>query len=52
MAWIPIALFTFKILVFGTGMYFAIKWHYDKGRKRKQALLEQQKAAQGQTGGA
>ena len=26
---------TFKLLVFGTGMFFAIKWHYDKGKKKK-----------------
>jgi len=26
---------TFKVLVFGTGMFFAIKWHYDQGKKKK-----------------
>ena len=35
MEWIPIALVTFKILVFGTGMFFAIKWHYDQGAKER-----------------
>lgn len=32
---------TFKVLVLGTGMYFAIKWHYDQGKKGKdrQAVL-------------
>jgi hypothetical protein len=25
-------LFTFKIVVLGTGMFFAIKWHCDKGK--------------------
>ena len=41
MDWIPIVLVTFKALVLGTGMYFAIKWHYDQGKKvkDKRALL-------------
>ena len=30
---IPVILVTFKILVLGTGMFFAIKWHYDQGQK-------------------
>jgi uncharacterized protein YneF (UPF0154 family) len=33
MDWIPIVLVTFKLLVLGTGMFFAIKWHYDQGKK-------------------
>lgn len=33
--WIPIVLVTFKILVLGTGMFFAIKWHYDQGKNGK-----------------
>ena len=36
MDWIPIVLMTFKILVLGTGMFFAIKWHYDQGTKEKE----------------
>ena len=36
MDWIPIVLVTFKVLVFGTGMFFAIKWHYDQGTKKKE----------------
>lgn len=35
MEWIPIVLVTFKVLVFGTGMFFAIKWHHDKEKKNK-----------------
>ena len=31
--WVPIVFGTFKALVLGTGMFFAIKWHYDKGKK-------------------
>jgi hypothetical protein len=33
--WIPIVFVTFKVLVLGTGMFFAIKWHYDQGKKGK-----------------
>ena len=36
MDWIPIVFVTFKVLVFGTGMFFAIKWHYDPGKKEKE----------------
>ena len=35
MDWLPIVLITFKVLVFGTGMFFAIKWHYDQGKKKE-----------------
>lgn len=35
MEWIPIVFVTFKALVLGTGMFFAIKWHYDQGKKGK-----------------
>ena len=37
--WIPIVFVTFKVLVFGVGMFFAIKWHYDQGKKEKRAAL-------------
>lgn len=33
MEWIPIVFGTFKALVLSTGMFFAIKWHYDQGKK-------------------
>lgn len=33
---IPIVLVTFKVLVLGTGMFYAIKWHYDQGQKQKE----------------
>jgi hypothetical protein len=36
MDWIPIVFVTFKFLVLGTGMFFAIKWHYDQGKKEKE----------------
>ena len=35
MDWVPVVFFAFKISVFGTGMFFAIKWHYDKEKKEK-----------------
>ena len=35
MDWIPVVFVTFKVLVLGTGMFFAIKWHYDQGKKGK-----------------
>jgi len=33
--WIPIVFVIFKVLVLGTGMFYAIKWHYDQGKKGK-----------------
>jgi hypothetical protein len=36
MDWIPIVFVTFKALVLGTGMFFAIKWHFDRGQKEKE----------------
>ena len=33
--WIPIVFVIFKVLMFGTCMFFAIKWHYDQGGKGK-----------------
>ena len=35
MDWFPIVAGTFKVLALGTGMFFAIKWHYDQGKKKK-----------------
>ncbi|TFW29058.1 hypothetical protein [Duganella callida] len=33
--WIPVVFVTFKFLVLGTGMFYAVKWHYDQGKKGK-----------------
>jgi F0F1-type ATP synthase membrane subunit a len=33
--WIPIVFVIFKFLVLGTGMFYAVKWHYDQGKKGK-----------------
>ena len=35
MEWFPVVAVTFKVLVLGIGMFFAIKWHYDQGKKGK-----------------
>ncbi len=32
--WVPVVFVTFKVLMFGTCMFFAIKWHYDQGKKK------------------
>lgn len=41
MDWVLIVFALFKGLVFVTGMYFAIKWHYDREKKwaDRRALL-------------
>lgn len=38
--WIPVLLVTFKLLVLGIGMFYAIKWHYDQGKKDKDKKKE------------
>lgn len=35
MEWIPIVFVTFKLLALATGMFFAVKWHYDQGKKEQ-----------------
>lgn len=40
MDWTPIVFVIFKLLVLGTGMFFAIKWHYDQGNKEKDRVVE------------
>ena len=39
MDWIPAVFIAFKALVFGTGMFFAIKWHYDQGKKQEMRVV-------------
>ncbi|MCS0590924.1 hypothetical protein ACFQ09_12955 [Massilia norwichensis] len=36
MEWIPTVFVAFKLIVLGIGMFFAIKWHYDQGKKGKE----------------
>jgi hypothetical protein len=31
--WIPVVFVVFKFAVLATGMYYAVKWHYDQGKK-------------------
>jgi hypothetical protein len=40
MDWIPVVFVTFKVFALGAAMFFAIKWHYDRGEKgeRRAAL--------------
>lgn len=50
MDWIPLVFVTFKLAVFGTGMFFAIKWHYDKqenAKDRRAVLVATGKVAAG-----
>ena len=39
MDWFPAIFIAFKVLVLGTGMFFAVKWHYDQGKKVKQGAV-------------
>jgi uncharacterized BrkB/YihY/UPF0761 family membrane protein len=41
MDWIPIIFVTFKVLVLCIGMFFAVRWHYYRGKNEneKRALL-------------
>ncbi len=36
MDWVPVVFITFKVIVFGTCMFYAIKWHHDQGKKAKE----------------
>ena len=50
MDWVPIVFIVFKVAVFGTGLFFAIKWHYDQGKKAKQAASRSQTPAERRPG--
>ncbi|MCI1837594.1 hypothetical protein [Achromobacter ruhlandii] len=39
--WVPVIFGTFKILVLGTGMFLAIKSHYDGAKKDKEKLAKE-----------
>ena len=47
MDWIPIVLLTFKFVVLGTGMFFAIKWHYDQSEKDQDKKKEMRTVLRG-----
>ena len=34
--WVPVVFVTFKAAIFVACMFFAIKWHYDQGKKKGQ----------------
>jgi hypothetical protein len=40
MDWFPIVAGTFKVLAVCIGMFFAIKWHYDQGKKEQDRVKE------------
>lgn len=40
MDWIPISFLVFKLTVFGTCMYFAIKWHADRRKEEREKQKE------------
>jgi len=42
--WVPVIFGTFKLLVLGTGMFLAIKSHYDGEKKEKKEKEEEIKA--------
>ena len=44
--WVPIVFITFKVLVFGTCMFYAIKWHHDQGKKAKEEASRSQMLAE------
>lgn len=37
MEWVPAVFILFKVSVLGIGMFYAVKWHYDRGAKEKGA---------------
>lgn len=39
MDWVPVVFVVFKVAVLGIGMFFAVKWHYDQGRKKNRREL-------------
>ena len=39
MDWVPVVFVTFKVIVLGIGMFFAIKWHYDQEKKKKETRV-------------
>lgn len=39
--WVPVVFVVFKVVVFATGMFLAVKWHYEQGKmgKKKQSAV-------------
>lgn len=40
MEWVPTVFIAFKVIVLGIGMFYAIKWHYDQGKKANGAAKQ------------
>ncbi|NYZ61569.1 hypothetical protein [Luteimonas deserti] len=50
--WFPIVFIVFKVVVLGTGMFFAIKWHHDQAKKDAQDKKdEEERRKRDETGG-
>ncbi|MBT8152627.1 hypothetical protein KMP13_01685 [Epibacterium ulvae] len=41
MEFFPIVFLPFKLIVLGVGMYFAIKWHHDQDKEKKEEKVGQ-----------
>lgn len=39
MDWVPVVFVIFKAAALGLAMFFAIKWHYDQGKKGERRTL-------------
>lgn len=39
MDWVPVVFVIFKALVLGAGMYYAVKWHYDREDRAERAAV-------------
>jgi len=40
----PLIFFPFKLIVLGVGMFFAIKWHVDQDKKKRDEAVDGQQA--------
>lgn len=40
MNWVPVVFVIFKVTVLGIGMYYAVKWHYDRAREKDPAATD------------
>ena len=49
--WFPIVFIVFKVVVLGTGMFFAIKWHHDQAKKDAQEKKDADERETNEAGG-
>ncbi|ATD66693.1 hypothetical protein CNR27_03895 [Luteimonas chenhongjianii] len=49
--WFPIVFIVFKVVVLGTGMFFAIKWHHDQAKKDAQEKKDADERKRNEAGG-